>query len=195
MLCSPNIIIQSKWKIFIAVLPGAFLLVVQLADCALYLENIPRISFTEYPAKVFIKSVEYPSLNILRRYLWLSGSPLHPPGAQGHPVDIYCGKSQCIGLTYRFCQPYICSSCHPSLYHIFEASLGLLRFHITRFLLLDLYSRIKSDKLIGNVSKHLKGHLAPRVSNVTFLDQRVFPGSLSVTWRFWTGGTFLAACQ
>ena len=30
----------------------------------------------------------------------------------------------------------------------------------------------------GNVSKHLKGHLAPRVSNVTFLDQRVIPGSL-----------------
>ena len=28
------------------------------------------------------------------------------------------------------------------------------------------------------VSKHLKGHLAPRVSDVTFLDQRVIPGSL-----------------
>ena len=30
-------------------------------------------------------------------------------------------------------------------------------------------------------SKHLKGHLAPRVSNVTFLDRRDIPGSLSVT--------------
>ena len=30
-------------------------------------------------------------------------------------------------------------------------------------------------------SKHLKGHLAPRVSNVTFFNQRDIPGSLSVT--------------
>ena len=30
-------------------------------------------------------------------------------------------------------------------------------------------------------SKHLKGHLAPRVCHVTFLDQRDIPGSLSVT--------------
>ena len=29
-----------------------------------------------------------------------------------------------------------------------------------------------------NTSKHLKGHLAPRVSHVTFLGQRVIPGSL-----------------
>ena len=137
---------------------------------------------TLFPSLVIlIKSGEYSSLNILRRYLWLSGSPPPTPCALGRPADIYCGKSQCIGLTYRFCQPYICSSCHPSLYHIFEASLGLLRFHITRFLLLDLYSRIKSDKLIGNVSKHLKGHLAPRVSNVMVLDRRDIPGSLSVT--------------
>ena len=28
------------------------------------------------------------------------------------------------------------------------------------------------------ISKHLKVHLAPRVSHVTFLDQRVIPGSL-----------------
>jgi len=27
-------------------------------------------------------------------------------------------------------------------------------------------------------SKHLKGHLVPHVSDVTFLDQRVIPGSL-----------------
>ena len=44
-------------------------------------------------------------------------------------------------------------------------------------------------------SKHLKGHLAPCVSDVTFLDQRVFPGSLWVTWRFWTEGSLLAACE
>ena len=33
-------------------------------------------------------------------------------------------------------------------------------------------------KFIQRISKHLKGHLAPRVSDVTFLDQRVIPGSL-----------------
>ena len=30
-------------------------------------------------------------------------------------------------------------------------------------------------------SKHIKGHLAPRVCHVMFLDQRDIPGSLSVT--------------
>ena len=32
---------------------------------------------------------------------------------------------------------------------------------------------------------HLKGHLAPRVSHVTLLGQRVIPGSRWVTSRFW----------
>ena len=35
----------------------------------------------------------------------------------------------------------------------------------------------ETPKAVAN-SKHLKGHLAPRVSHVTFLDQRVIPGSL-----------------
>ena len=33
-------------------------------------------------------------------------------------------------------------------------------------------------KILNKISKHLKGHLAPSVSDVTFLDQRVIPGSL-----------------
>ena len=32
----------------------------------------------------------------------------------------------------------------------------------------------------GITSKHLKGHFSPRVGDVTFLDQRVIPGSLWV---------------
>ena len=36
-------------------------------------------------------------------------------------------------------------------------------------------NRFKSWEVL---SKHLKGHLAPRVSHVTFLGQRVIPGSL-----------------
>ena len=43
-------------------------------------------------------------------------------------------------------------------------------------------------------SKHLKGHSAPPVSDVTFFNQRDIPGSLLETWILLTRRTFLAAC-
>ena len=47
-------------------------------------------------------------------------------------------------------------------------------------------SKLSKIKNLGecpslSTSKHLKGHSAPRVSNVTFFNQRDIPGSLSVT--------------
>ena len=47
----------------------------------------------------------------------------------------------------------------------------------------NIFDRLQEINLPNktNTSKHLKGHLAPRVSKVTVLHQRVIPGSLSVT--------------
>ena len=47
--------------------------------------------------------------------------------------------------------------------------------------LVYLYISFVKIYSVQRISKHLKGHLAPRVSNVTFLDQRIIPGSLWVT--------------
>ena len=67
--------------------------------------QIPRKTFTLYSEKISLAVWQTP-----------------PPSlcVQGHPLDIYCGKSQCIGLTYGFCQPYICPLITPlSVSYIF----------------------------------------------------------------------------